>query len=713
MVGTGAHREARLRTPTGADRALLAARLAPLLVLLPVAGGMGLAFIRLLGTTHPVYGWSMSINADAEAMYLGIWPYRDPAEGFTPDAYTPLYPAVTSLLDHVTLWTGWPIVLTMLSAAGIAALIGSLAYRPRSDRGGGRVLALAEAAGIGALATSFIFGLLRDSFYEARADHFTSLLGFAAIMLTPRAARGGVGAKAAVIALLTAAFWAKQTALLFSVAFCGVLVLMVWSRRLPPRSAVTWAAPLLAINVALIAVLHVLTDGWQTRFNFEVSLPATRSVIDVLPDFLDRAAPALAFLAVAAALAWLAGGRLVRSSDRTFLVAGMLFVALLGGAAGLYLRRFSGGDDNNYIPCLWALGALGAVAYGRAASRPPTAAMAAALVALVALSPLLPGDGRWRLREGDVIPDTTWADLPSDVREYARSHLVWDAVLSDLNVEPQRAIHPNALHIQEALIRDARPKAFERALLGRRFDGVFGYAGGIEDLGEFEGLAWEDNYFWKLNQVVRLKYGPAPRPLALPAGEPYGSLEPTPLRVRRAGPDPAPWIDGCFGPFRLAGREFQIHRGGGLWCVDSQGVLTMRGTPADVTELVSRKPVATVRGTLRAGLAPRLGGWRIERDGGWALRALVRTKRTGMTFDLAVGGRRVGRATVPASALRAAGGEVEIAFRAGARPSLAPSTVGGASLNVVLPPPERSGKLHFWATRDSDARFNLKDLRAE
>jgi hypothetical protein len=39
----------------------------------------------------------------------------------------------------------------------------------------------------------------------------------------------------------------------------------------------------------------------------------------------------------------------------------------------------------------------------------------------------------------------------------------------------------------------------------------------------------------------------------------------------------------------------------------------------------------------------------------------------------------------------------------------------GASnvLRVTLPAPRKAAKLHFWATRGSDAKFNLQDLRAE
>jgi hypothetical protein len=74
------------RSTRGGGRADALLRLVPTLFLIPVAAGLGISFVRLIGTAHPLYGWTMSINADAEAMYLGTWPFQDPAHGFTGDA---------------------------------------------------------------------------------------------------------------------------------------------------------------------------------------------------------------------------------------------------------------------------------------------------------------------------------------------------------------------------------------------------------------------------------------------------------------------------------------------------------------------------------------------------------------------------------------------------------------------------------------------------
>lgn len=712
--------------PHAAGRAAALARLAPLLILIPVAAGIAVGFARLLQTTHPVYGWSMSINADAEAIYLGQWPFRDPADGFTGDAYTPLYPALVSVLHHIKLWTGWPIVVTLLSAFGIAAMIAGLAYTPPARRtAAARLAAVGQAAGMGALGASFVFGLQRSSFYEARPDHFTWLLAFGAILLIPRAARGGVGPKAAVVVLLTLAFWAKQTALITAVAFCGVVLLLVLGGRIRASAAAAWAAALVLLNAGIVVTLDALTHGWQSRFNFDIALPVTRSLGDIVPDAFARVSPALAFLAGFAALAWVAAGRprptagapragrwLREASDRSMIAVGLGLMALLGAAAGVYTRRYLDGDDNNLIPMLWALGGLCALAYRAAAARDATAVAAGVGIVLAFASTFAPGDGRWRLRGGDFVPEQTWSDLPPAIEALASRKLLWDPLLSDLNVAHQRVIHPNTLHIQEALMRGSRPRVFERALLGRRFGGIFGLSSTTDDRGGFEGVEWEDGYFWKINQVILLKYRAAPQLPRLPAGEAYTALEPSVLRVPRAGPDPAPWVDNCFSPFRLLGREFRIHRGGGFWCAEPGGVLAMRGTPAALTELVSTGSLRRVRGVMRTVQAARAGGWRVELDGGWTVSARVSSAAEGVTVSAGAPGSATRSVVVDRAVLHRTRGRITFVLAPGRRVALARGR-SASTLRLTLPEPHEPAKLHFWATRGSDPTFDLRGLRVD
>jgi hypothetical protein len=158
----------------------------------------------------------------------------------------------------------------------------------------------------------------------------------------------------------------------------------------------------------------------------------------------------------------------------------------------------------------------------------------------------------------------------------------------------------------------------------------------------------------------------------------------------------------------------QIHRGGGLWCVPSPDTLVMRDTPAHITEVISSRGVRRVEGRLGVSLADRAGAaWTIVRDGAWTLRGLVAPGQRGMVVELLDRRARLqSRVLVPRTALHASGGRVDMRIQAGIRPRLALDSAGAAIAVTVARVSER-GLLHFWATRNSDAEFNLKGLRAE
>jgi hypothetical protein len=69
----------------------------PLLFGVPVALGIVISVIRLLGTRYPDLGWATTVNSDAEELYLGHTLFQNPAHGYTGLAYTPLFPALTSI----------------------------------------------------------------------------------------------------------------------------------------------------------------------------------------------------------------------------------------------------------------------------------------------------------------------------------------------------------------------------------------------------------------------------------------------------------------------------------------------------------------------------------------------------------------------------------------------------------------------------------------
>jgi hypothetical protein len=171
---------------------------------------------------------------------------------------------------------------------------------------------------------------------------------------------------------------------------------------------------------------------------------------------------------------------------------------------------------------------------------------------------------------------------------------------------------------------------------------------------------WEANYLWKLDTVIAAKYQPAGD---LPAGVvearlvPGGAVSPVPL-MRRPGPDPAPWMRDCFGPFKVAGAAWRIAAGGGFWCRPGRrgSVLGLRLTPARMSE-IRADHVSVVR---RASIS-------------------IRVQRPGLV-EAVVGGRRERRQLVP-----------------------------GATWTVAIPAGYR-GPLSVYASRESGAQVDLGGL---
>lgn len=122
----------------------------PLLFGVPVALGIVISVIRLLGTHYPDLGWATTVNSDAEELYLGHTLFQNPAHGYTGLAYTPLFPELTSLLCHIYLWNGWPLLLVIGASVALATLAARIAYLPSGPTA--RVVRMLGAAGIGGFA---------------------------------------------------------------------------------------------------------------------------------------------------------------------------------------------------------------------------------------------------------------------------------------------------------------------------------------------------------------------------------------------------------------------------------------------------------------------------------------------------------------------------------------------------------------------------------
>src|SRR3954454_7964269 len=403
MAGTGT----RPRTRAG----VVAPALVPLLFLVPVAATIVLSLARLVQVRYPAYGWTMNIDADAQALAFGISPFQDPAHGYTGSAYTPLFPFLASLADHVYRWTGWSVLITILAAAGSAALVARFAWRPALGPGRRwQALALAEAGGIGALAWSLAYDLEHSEFFNGKNDQLACLFSLGAIALVPAVVRGRTAARVGSVLLVSAAFWTKQIAIIAAVSVGAALLVAVVQQRMRARAVVAMALAALVLNLLALAVLDVATHGWLMRWVFDIRLPVTRTAGYGLGVVARNVGLALVMTAAMVALARAArrrgaavGGAPFLATDRGLLVVALATLAALGAAEGVYLLRFPGGADNDLLACAWALGALVGVCYALAAACERTRGRAA-LVCVFAAVTTLAGTAGWNLRRGSLVP---------------------------------------------------------------------------------------------------------------------------------------------------------------------------------------------------------------------------------------------------------------------------------------------------------------------
>jgi hypothetical protein len=698
---------------SGRRRWRVAWTLAPLLIAVPALVSLGVTLLRALGTAHPDLGFSTAVNSDAEAFYLGQAIDRDPADGYSGQVPTPLFPFLVSLAHHVSLWGGWPLVFNMTATLSIVGLTACLAYDDAAESTAERSLALVGAVGLGAMAWWFVSAVPVSVLYEGRHDHTAWAFALFGLVLLARGAAGRRWMLVGALLLLSAAFWTKQTTAVAGAA--GALWILAAAAlgavRFP--RALAFCSGLVVLNVAVLGLLNLLTDGWEYYFDFELprEQPKFASFGHSLREFFELTGAAWVLAAVlAAGLLFEAragrfrrgnhSGRRTRSAAAREVLCGsadarlsslLLLFAVIGVPAVVYFRLKVGGEVNQYVGVVWALGVLAAIAYRRSGAHAATGLLAVAAVLALFLTAQLPGHSIARVWVAPLSRTASYPELPPQLLEYARTHLVYDGVHSDLNVEPQRSIYPNFYNFVDLLAGGKQPMYLVNALLDRRFDAVAPFrfsAGGTSIYWELYASAagrHEANYFWKLNRVIRAGYRPA-------AGVPAGFL------ARRPGRNSAAWMRSCFGPFELAGTDFSIRAGGGFWCREGD-VLRLRETPAARSEVHALDDVSHVAGTLGVALrGPPGSSFDIALGGVWRLQG--RTAGRTLALALTAGGRPVGELSVPA---RARG--VRLAFVQGT-PGLSRS---GGDVTVALP--EGSGDLSIQADRGSGARFDF--ARAE
>ena len=674
-----------------------------MLIAIPVATTVVTMLVRALGVDHPDLGFATVANSDAEAFSLGQTIYQDPADGYTGQVITPLFPFLVSLLHRIHLWSGWPLVVNQAGTLVLAGLAAWLAY-DRTAKGRGPIAAIG-AAGMGLFAWWLVSFLPLDVLHDGRAEHTAwafALTGLVLVLLRPDGSAKWLGW---AVVLLSAAFWAKQTTGVAAAAAGLWLLLAALFGAFGLRRAIVFCAALAGVNLLVLGALNLATGGWEWVFDFELAPehPKFAAYGPSFREFVRYVALAVAFPAViGVALALKGRAWKVRDPLRSLLVSpearvasGLALFLVIAAPVSVYFRLKVGAEPNHYVGFLWGVGLLSAVAWRAAGAHQPTAWVAAAAILVLFVLAQRPGEtvrgGYW---VGALHRTHEYAEIDPKLVEFARSHLVWEQVHSNLNVEPQRSLYPNFYNFVDLLAAGRQPLFLVDALLDRRFDAVApirfppGPASEYWNLYANGAFEEEDNYFWKLNQVIRAGYSPAP---GLPAG----------LWARRTGGSLAPWMRDCFNPFEAAGTTFGIRRGGGFWCREGEGMLRLRMTPAASSEIHALDPVRSVSGVLALDTEGLVAiSLKSSDERGWSVSVRPEGERAARV-EASLEGRPLGEPV----RVRLRGEPLQIEFGPGAG-SL---TASGGAVRAVLPD-VGSGDLSIGATRASEARFDLSRL---
>jgi hypothetical protein len=697
------------------------ADLAPVLFAVPVLLGIVVSFVRLLGTEVPDLGWATTVNSDAEQLFLGHTLYQDPNVGYTGQLYTPLFPGLVSLLHHVHLWSGWPLVVTMLATCVLLGFGAWLAYAPVDRSRETRAATLIGAIGMGGLAYWAVGGLRLSMLLEGRSDSTAWCLALVGLVLLAGVGREASTRRLLLIALLlTLGLWAKQTTVSVTIVASLWVLAGTVAGWLRVRQLLVFGLGLVVCNLAILGILNLLTDGWEYQLNF--LWPTRQSTSALTTPWIKEAirgdALAIAVFAgmvLAVGAGWLAAGRpsLLRAgtSARARVAetlatmpvrnraAILLFVfCVLGALFGVYFRRKQGTDDNQFIGVVWATGMLAATLWGLArVSRISTWAAAGVVVLGFALVPALRSTlVAHQIKVPDLEQDVAvWPQVNPGLRAYASDHLVYDALHSDLNVANRHTVSTNMYNFVDLLASGGQPKFLVDQLLDRHFDAVSAFDPSVDTYASGFGK-WEEGYIWKLNQVIASRY------VAAPGGAPAGLL------VRRPGAERDAWQRRCFGPFTAGGVKWRIGRGGGFWCQASPGgPLAQRGMPGPASQVRTQAPVKAASGSFALAV-PRGGGAALTLvdvearqpllPSIWSV-AVTRGKKAETV-------RVVVNAGAPLRVRPGADGKVTIKLVAG---TAAVGAAGGAA-TVNAPPPPVDGKAYLSLVANQDAAPTSADL---
>jgi len=393
-------------------------RLLLVVVSLAALANLSFAFARRLAYPYDLEWMEGGMLCHALRLVQGQPIYAEPSARFVAFAYTPLYPIVLWLLAPVA-GIGYLPARAVSVAAFASALLVAYAFVRRA--GGSRAAALGTAA-IPAAA----FGPTGAWYDLARIDSLFLALAAAAVAVGWWRRHQPAGPVAAA-ALMTAAFFAKQTALPFAAAL-GLALLAVG-----PRAAALYAATLAGLGAGLLAWAHLASGGWFWTYAFGLH---RRHPFDAMDAAL--ATPARLLLLLVPGLVLL-GTALRRNRTPDLLYAvGMALTGLLASALG------SGTEWSYYnalIPGVYfAALAVGVAAATMETRRPVRASLLLAAAAACAPGGLVALAARAAPRAGLALP------LGYDLRPFlpsAADRVRGDALVARLAAEPGDVFVPD------------------------------------------------------------------------------------------------------------------------------------------------------------------------------------------------------------------------------------------------------------------------------
>jgi hypothetical protein len=671
--------------------------IAPTALAVGVTLGMVQTLASMVGATAPDLGYFRFVDTDALSLFYGHSLYHDPeSASYVASVYPPVAPVTIMLLDHLVLWEGWGVTVNVVATAALATVAAIVAHRQAAKRG---VPAAVRAAGLGALGV-WVATIAARVLYVPWVDPLAWALALGGLVLVLRADRSR-WAGAGAIALMTAGVWTKQTTVVVPLAATIWLVLAAWRGRRSVRTSAAFLLALIATNLLVLGAGQLASHGWETFYVFTLPREQVRihGLDTVTRDVVESCGVPL--LIAGAALLTLAARRprelrgWLRSQElEPAALLGIFVVVALAGA--MYFRQKAGAEQNHYIGVDWGLALVTAFALGRSQRSPVRGAVADAVIAgaaLLAVIGTVDRNSRYDLH----LQHATFDSVPADLRALGARMTVYDPNFGDLDSRRTHHVYPPGPSVADLLAGGHQPRGLVRQLLARRFDAVVPFRTALAPIVDYydayaSGFGrYEEHYLWKVDRVIEAGYAPK-------AGYPAGVL------VRRAGPNRALALAGCFGPFSVGSERFDSRQGGGLWCESAPALhrISMRGSPAPISHLVSARAVAPAGAMTIAATSPRSGitlaltgsaaDWEIDANpvpGGWAL-GLVRPGQSTATLRVRSGPALRLRLIPPGSLGLTAGAD--------------------GSVDAAVASPTARGRFTIAATTKGDVSLDLRDV---